>query len=236
MKYKLEKNPNGTVTQVINADGGSVYDLRPELRKLNQEALERPTPGKLGELGNLGVVNFSFTDTAWPSQQTLIQQYNTSNTTGGANFLVMFSDATSGPPAVNSKANYYNIKDIKCDVQPQTNVQLRDDSYVQFYLLRNIDGSNTPAGQKIPAATPIFTNDTSATFNFFTGGSKEAYQYISVPIIGSSNPIATNSDGLRCSGIALKTVCLNSVNAEDWSTIRINVIVNIDISSVSSTY
>ena len=49
MKYKLEKNPNGTVTQVINADGGSVYDARPELRKLNQEALNRPTPGKLGD-------------------------------------------------------------------------------------------------------------------------------------------------------------------------------------------
>lgn len=236
MKYKLEKNPNGTVSQVINGDGGSVYDLRPELRKLNEEALNRPTPGKLGELGNLGVVNFSFTDTAWPSQQTLIQQYNTANTTGEVNFSVMFSNATSGPPAVNSKANYYNIKDIKCDVQPQTNVQLRDDSFVQFYLLRNIDDLNTALGQKIPASTPIFASDTSATFNFFTGGAKESYQYISVPVVGSSNPIASNSEGVRCAGIGLKTVCLNSVNAEDWSTIRINVIVNIDISSVSSTF
>jgi len=233
MKYKLEKNCNGTITQVINADGGSIYDARPELRKLQEKALERPTPGKLGNLANLGVVNFSFTDTAWPSQQTLIQQYNTANTTGEVDFSVMFSEATN---AINDKANYYNIKDIKCDVQPQTNVQLRDDSFVQFYLLRNIENSNTSSGQKIPASTPIFANDTSATFNFFTGGAKEAYQYISVPITGSSNPISSNSDGLRCSGIGLKTICLNSVNAEDWATIRINVIINIDVSSVSSTF
>ena len=235
MKYKLERNPNGTVTQVINADGGSIYDARPELRKLNEEALERPTPGKLGTLSDTQMFNFSFSDTSWPTGiATLRKEYNTTVTTGNVTFSVMF-----GTGGLINKALYYNITDIKVNCFNSTNnkITLTPDSYIEFYLLENIETSTSSSGRKIPRRAPLFGADSSATFDFITTGAKQGYQYISSSLSGDANPVTSvTGKGFRASGIALKTIFANASVVEDWDGVSFNVMVTVDISSVSSTY
>ena len=235
MKYKLQKNTNGTVTQVINADGGSVYDARPELRKLNQEALERPTPGKLGDLSDTQLFNFSFGDTNWPTNLQLLKKvYNSTVTTGNVTYCVMF-----GTSDLIDKALYYNITDIKIDCFNTVNnsVQVRPDSFMEFYLLENIETGTTSLGRKIPRRAPLFGADSSPTFSFITDGAQQGYQYVSVPIDSATNPVTSvTGKGLRASGIALKTIFVNGVVSEDWSSVVFNVTVTVDVTSVSSTY
>ena len=236
MKYKLEKNCNGTVTQVLNADGGSIYDARPELRKLNEEALNRTTPGKLGILSDTQMFNFSFKDTGWPqANSTLRQVYNTTEPTGNGTFCIMFGTDS----LTQEKALYYNITDIKvnCFATQANKISLTPDSYVEFYLLENIETSNTSLGRKIPRRAPVFGADSSATFSFITGGAQQGYQYISSSLSGDSNPVTSVSGkGFRSSGLALKTIFANSIQQENWNNVVFNVMVTVDISSVSSTY
>ena len=236
MKYKLEKNTNGTVTQVRNADGNSIYDARPELRKLNEEALNRPTPGKLGTLSDTQMFNFSFTDTTWPTAIAVLRkEYNTNVSTGNVSFCVMFGTDS----LTQEKALYYNITDIKVNCFSLTNnkIALTPDSFVEFYLLENIETSNTSLGRKIPRRAPLFGSDSSATFSFATTGNQQGYQYISSSLSGDANPVTSVSGkGFRCSGLALKTIFANATGVENWDNVKFEVMVTVDISSVSSTY
>lgn len=236
-KYRLEKNANGTVTQVRNADGNSnIFQQRPQLRKLNEEALNRPTAGKLGNLSDTQMFNFSFKDTNWPTSIAVLRKvYNTSVTTQNATFCVMF-----GTDSLNQeKALYYNITDIKvnCFSSTDNKIALSADSYIEFYLLENIETSTTSLGRKIPRRAPLFGADSSATFSFITGGAQQGYQYISSSLSGDSNPVTSVSGkGFRSSGIALKTIFANATGVENWNNVVFNVMVTVDISSVSSTY
>lgn len=233
MKYTLQRNANGMITQCENADGGNIYAQREEINKKALENLKRPTPGKLGDLSNLQIFNFSFNDSAWPSTNTLIRQYNTSVTTGNVTDCIMF-----GVDGLSNKAQYFNLVDLQVNLFTATsNVQVANDSYLEFYILENIDGSTTSLGRKIPRRFSIFGADSSATFNFTTIGAKEGYQYITVPASQASNPINTiTPNGLRCSGIALKTIYLNATAVKAWADLLINVIVQVDSTSVSSSY
>jgi len=228
-KYKLERNPNGTVTQVLNADGGSIYDARPELRKLNEEALNRPTPGKLGQLGNLQVFNANFTSTLWPTGNvSLNRQYNETETTGNLTDSVGFSN--------NGFDEYYNILAIDINLYGVNNaVRLQDDSYVSFYLCQNDGTSSTiNTGQKIPRRTKLGVDGGDITWT--TDGAKVAFQSVSVPVSSGTNTIPTNTKGLRASGLALKTIFLNSPTAEDWTTCRLELVIYVDATSVSTTF
>ena len=59
MRYKLQRNANGMITQCENADGGNIYAQREEINEKALANLQRPTPGKLGNLSNLQLFNFS---------------------------------------------------------------------------------------------------------------------------------------------------------------------------------
>jgi len=235
MRYELKRNTKGMITQCdTNADGGNIYAQREEINKQALANLERSTPGKLGELSNLQIFNFSFTDTGWsPGSSVLIQEYNTSVTTGNVTNCIMF-----GVDSLASKAQYFNLVDLQIDLFTDTqNGRIESESYIEWYILENIVGSTTSLGRKIPRRNPIFGADSSATFDFTTTGAKQEYQYISVPITQSSNPINTiMPKGIRCSGIALKTIRIVSSVGIDWSNVSFNVMAQVDTTSVSSTY
>ena len=113
MRYELKRNKNGMITQCeTNADGGNIYARREEINKQALANLERPTPGKLGNLSNLQIFNFNLdpggADTTSPK---FAENYNTTQTTGNVTDCVMFNSTS-----INGKASYYNIIDIKCSV------------------------------------------------------------------------------------------------------------------------
>ena len=236
MRYELKRNKNGIITQCeTNADGGNIYAQREEINNIALENLQRPTPGKLGTLSNTQLFNFSFTDSSWPtSASTLRKEYNTTATTGNVTDCIMFN-----VDSLNNKALYYNITDIKVNLFNTINnkVALSPDSYIEFYLLENIETSTSSLGRKIARKAPLFGADSSATFSFTTDGAKQGYQYISSSITGDANPVTSvTGKGFRASGIALKTIFANTIQAENWPDVQFNVMVTVDISSVSSTY
>ena len=58
MRYKLQRNANGMITQCENADGGNIYAQREEINRKALENLKKAEPsGKLGTLSNLQVFN-----------------------------------------------------------------------------------------------------------------------------------------------------------------------------------
>ena len=237
MRYELKRNKKGVITQCeTNADGNNIYSQREEINKIALQNLERPTPGKLGRLSDTQMFNFSFSDTSWPTGIAVLRrEYNTNVGIQNATFSVMFGTST----LLGSKALYYNITDLKvnCFSTNDNKISLTPDSYIEFYLLENIETSTSSSGRKIPRRAPLFGGDSSATFDFVTSGNKQGYQYISSSLSGDSNPVTSVSGkGFRASGLALKTIFANATAVENWDNVVFEVMVTVDISSVSSTY
>lgn len=234
MRYKLKRNKNGMITQCeTNADGGNIYAQREEINKIALENLKREQPGKLGDLSNMQIFNClldpNFTNT---SSDTVYQQYNTLVTTGNVTDCIMFN-----VNSINNKASYYNIIDIKASVQRNDGDKLNitDDSYIEFYLLENIETSTSSLGRKIPRRAPI-NGTTSGTIAWSTTGAKQEYQSIKVDAVSDSINIPSRLQGLRASGLALKTIDLNFSDLEDTTKIRIGFQIFVDVTSVSNSY
>ena len=108
MRYKLQRNANGMITQCENADGGNIYAQREELNKKALENLQRPTPGKLGALANYQTFCFQVSAFSTGNAEFIEQSYNTTSTfPANATQTIMF-----GVDGANNKALYYNIKYI----------------------------------------------------------------------------------------------------------------------------
>jgi hypothetical protein len=101
--------------------------------------------------------------------------------------------------------------------------------------LQNIETSTTSLGTKIPQPAPLSGNG-GGVVDFITTGDIEGHQYIKTDCISDSVNIPSFEKGLRCSGLALKTIELNFNDNEDTSQIRINFQVFVDNTSVSSTF
>jgi len=233
MRYKLQRNANGMITQCENADGGNIYAQREELNKKALENLQRPTPGKLGNLSNLQVFNFTLSEFATGTTTGLISFFNTTTVfPANATQTIMF-----GVDGINNKALYYNLYDLKVQLSDSNGnfITLLDDSYVQFYLLQNIETSTTSLGTKIPQPAPLSGNGGGAV-TITTAGAIQGSQSISSSFNSDAVNIPANTKGLRCSGLALKTIFLNFANAEVLDTVEIDVSVYVDVSSVSTSY
>ena len=233
MRYELKRNSKGMITQCeTNADGGNIYARREEINKQALANLERPTPGKLGDLSNLQVFNFGITNfESGTTVKSVFTEYNTTETTGNVTDCVMFN-----VDSINNKALYYNIVDIKADLSftNGANSELLRDSFVQLYLLENIETSTTSLGRKIPSPAPI-NGTSSGTVNFETTGAKNEYQSISTSLGVDSVIIPNTLNGIRASGLALKTIKINTLDNEDFSTARLNIYVYVNVKSVSSS-
>lgn len=234
MRYELKRNKNGIITQCENnADGNNIYTQREELNKIALENLARPTPGKLGDLSNMQVFNFNVNPGFTSTTDTFAYAvYNTTSTTGNVTDCVMFN-----VDSINNKASYYNIKDIKvtCFRNDGNRLSLSGNSYVEFYLLENIEGSTTSLGRKIPRRAPV-NGTSSGTITWSTTGATQEYQYIKTNVSSDSVNIPSDIQGLRTSGLALRTIDLNFTEAENTTLIRFNFQVFVDVTSVSNSY
>ena len=221
--YKLYRKPNGQIEQVPINDNENVFDDLENLdpmeakgsdpvvapfivKEQNQfdlikenESQQAQFQSKQLNYNDLQVFNATFTDSSWSTNASYIRkQYNDSETTGSLTDCIGFNDGFG---------TYYNIVNIEVNLYntANNNIRLGDDSYVQFYLCQN-DGtvSTLNTGQKIPRQTSL-TED-GGTVNWTTAGAKNAYQFVSVPLTGTSQMVPTNSLGLSSAGLALKTV------------------------------
>lgn len=234
MRYSLEKDSNGRITQCDNADGNSnVYAQRKELNKIALENLQRPTPGKLGGLANLQIFNFTLDAGLSGTSRVSLTEYNTTVTTGNVGSCVQFGIDS----LVGGKSLYYNIIDIKASIflDGGGTLDILSDCFVEFYLTENIETSTSSLGRKIARRAPVF-GSISAPASFTTDDAKTAYQSIKTSLTADSVNVPSELRGLRCSGLALKTIYLNLSDAEALADIRFNFQIFIDVSSVSSTY
>jgi hypothetical protein len=233
MRYELKRNKNGIITQCeTNADGGNIYAQREELNKIALENLARPTPGKLGDLANLQLFNFQLNPNFTGDSTALFQEFNTTVTTGNVTDCIMFN-----VDSLNSKASYYNLLDLKTSFYRSdgNKVEVLEDSFIEFYLLENIETSTSSLGRKIPRRAPV-NGTSSGTITWTTTGAKQPYQYFKVNLTSDNINVPYGLRGLRCSGIALKTISLNFKDTEDRSAIRFSFQAFVDITSVSNSY
>tara|TARA_R100001129_G_C5249363_1_gene227861 strand:+ start:147 stop:854 length:708 start_codon:yes stop_codon:yes gene_type:complete len=235
MRYKLQRNANGMITQCENADGGNIYAQREEINKKALENLQRPTPGKLGGLSNLQIFNFNLDNFSTGSSVGVFEDYNTSSTfPANATQTIMF-----GVDGLSNKALYYNILDVRVNINRNTTssgigINTLQDSYLEFYLLQNSSGTSS-LGTKIPQPAPLSGNG-GGIVDITTTGNEQGVQYISASVGQDTQSITTNSKGLRASGLALKKIYLNFSDAENTATLSLNCMVYVDVTSVSSTY
>ena len=219
-----------------NGDGVKpIYQQREQRNKLALQNLERGMKGKLGKLNNLEVFNFNVSGiTLGTSVEFLRYEWNTANAfPANATQTIMF-----GVDGLNGKALYYNILDIRVDLNTSglaDSIDLLSDSYMQFYLLQNINGSTTSLGTKIPQPSSLYGNGGGAV-TFSTSGNEEGHQYTSQDFISDSNSVPVNSKGLRASGLALKSLYLQFADLENASLMSVDVQVFVDTTSVSSSY
>ncbi len=179
---------------------------------------------------NLQVFNFSIADlSVIISDDQFFGEYNTAVTTGNVTDCIMFG--------VNSTANkgvYYNIVDIKTNLIYSGNASMQMDSFVEFYTLQNITSSTTSLGKKIPRQD-LIDGTSSGTVTFTTTGAKQGYQYFTCSLTDDSINIPQGSDGLRCSGIALKTISLDFTASKNISDMSLNFQVYVDFKTVGQS-
>ena len=234
-RYKLERSENGRITQCENADGGNIYAQREELNKKALANLERPTPGKLGNLSNLQVFNFQISDFDTGVNFYVDKSYNTTSTfPANAVQTVMF-----GVDGLSNKALYYNIVYINAYVSAHVNAaadKLENPSYIAFYLLQNSSGTSS-LGTKITQPAPLYGNGGGAV-TYTTNGNVFGAQRFAVDLYGDNGHYAQNNQtkGLRASGLALSEILINFTGNVETSNISIDVEVGVDLTSVSSTY
>lgn len=234
MRYELKRNKNGMITQCeTNADGGNIYAQREEINKIALKNLQRPTPGKLGNLSNLQVFNFQISSFDTGTGSDVAKSYNTSNSfPANCTETIMF-----GVDGLNNKALYYNIVGINARLNSFITGGNFNPSFVSFYLLQNIETSTSSLGTKIPQPSPLYGNG-GGSVTYTTTGDNFGHQSISIDLYSDAGYYAQNNDtkGLRASGLALRDIFLNFNSPIDRSLVTIDVSVLVDTASVSTTY
>ena len=230
MMYSLEKNSRGMITsQVRDGEAGNIYANRQAINKKALENLEKNTPsGKLGKLSNLQVFNFIINDIASGNADLIFVEYN-DDPTVSINDCVMFSNGKSGDGL------YYNVLDIKASINLSgNNTKVLADSYVQFYLLQN---GTQPTGKKIPRTQQLFSSVTSpGSLTITTDGYTAGNQFVQTDLLSDSVIIPSDSNGLRCSGLALKTIQIDFEVSRPLADVVLEFQVYVDVTSVSRTY
>lgn len=249
--YKLYKQPNGQIKQVPINEPQEDLEFPNPLEAKGQEQTVAPFvlqeqkqfdiikenetqqarfQTKAINQNSLQVFNFNVSTIATGSDATIFREYNTTVEQGNVTDCIMF-----GVDSLNDKALYYNIKDIKCNLNiGNANSELDPDSYVQFYLLQNTTGTSS-LGQKIPRQDKL-NGTSSGTVTFTTTGAKQGFQYVQTDIVSDSVNVASGTQGLRASGLALKTILINFGASETLDNVNIDFQVYVDINSASAQY
>lgn len=220
-----------------NGDGVKpIYQQREQRSKLALENLQRGSEGKLGKLSNYQFFNFQI-DTIETGTQEYIEKHYNQTTTFPANITdcVMF-----GSDGINGKALYYNIVylNVSAGALFGTGVEfMRNPSLITFYLVQNINGSTTSLGTKIPQPSSLH-GTSSGTVTLNTTGNVFGNQRITCDIVGEQGNYYQNNDlkGIRSSGLALSQIFMQFDAAINTAGVKLDIIVGVDVSSVSSSY
>ena len=254
--YKLYKKPNGQIEQVPIDNNNDLFDdlenldpmeakgsdlVKPQflvqeekqfdLIKENETQQAKFQSKQLNQ-SNLQVFNFQVSDLQPSTSSGIVKiDYNENVTTGNVTDCVMFAQSLN-----NDKAIYYNIMDIKCNLQYDLNQNLESESYVEFYLLENIPSGTTSLGRKISRKQNVRgTSSGVITWDAIT--STQRFQSITTNVSNDNNNVTTMlGNGYRASGLALKRIDLNFRSPENTSIMKLNFFVTVDINTASTVY
>ena len=220
-----------------NGDGVKpIYQQREQRNKLALQNLQRGSEGKLGKLSNYQFFNFRIEDISAGTATYIEQNYNT-----GSTFPANISDCVMfGSDGINGKALYYNIVYLNVSNGTVFNTGaefMRNPSLVSFYLVQNINGSTTSLGTKIPQPSSLH-GTSSGTISLTTDGNVYGNQRITCDIVGEQGNYYQNNDlkGIRASGLALSQIFAQFNTSVNTASVKLDVNIGVDLSSVSSSY
>ena len=257
--YKLYKNNKGRITQVPVAQNdpeedlffpdpleakGNVPDVAPfvvqqkqqfDLIKENETQQARFQTKKL-QNSNYQIVNFKITPTdSTTSQDFYKNQYNDGTAVGTAlDSGVMFGTNTADV----TKAKYYNIvyANIRYSGLFTSGAEfLESPSYVEFYPMQKLPTGDF--GGKIPRQIEAVANSVN-TSSVLATGDEYGVQSFGVDVYNENAYYSQSVDlkGIRCIGVALKTIFLNFESARQLSGISLHVELGIDLKTEGNNY
>ena len=188
------------------------------------------------QYNNLQIVNFRLFAFATGEAQYVDVKFNTATAVGSSlNETVMFSGISGGD---NNDALYYNI--VYCNVRSPihtdttTNFMIQP-SFVEFYPMMKIDGGSS-AGGKIP--TQISNTSYNSGTTITSSGTEWGVQSIGCDVFNEQTLYNQSKDlkGIRCIGVALKSIALNLNASVNRATLELWVEIGIDMKSGGSSY
>ena len=257
--YKLYKNNKGRVTQVPVAQNdpeedlffpdpleakGNVPDVAPfvlqekkqfDLIKQNETQQARFQTKKL-QNNNYQILNFEITPTdSTASQGFYNNEYNQAVAVGtpldsGVLFGTNTADVT--------KAKYYNIvyANVRFNQAISSSSQfVLNPSFLEFYPMQKLPTGDF--GGKIPRQIEAVANSVN-TFGITVDGAEYGVQSFGLDL-ESENVYYSQSDdvkGIRCCGLALKTIQLNFNGNFTLSGIKLNVEIGYDLNTEGNNY
>ena len=213
-------------------------ELQDNQKKRLPKALRAQVAFQQGALqyNNLQIVNFKISAFATGSAAFVSVDYNQATAVGSSlNETVMFSGISGGD---NNDALYYNIVYVNLRApiyeSPGTNALVQP-SYVEFYPMQKIGGGSS-AGGKIPTQISNTAYDSATTIT--SSGSEFGVQSFGADVFNEQTLYNQSKDlkGIRCIGVALKSINLNFQAATVTDGIEVDVEIGLDMKSGGSSY
>lgn len=227
----------------IRGEAPFVEQTRQQFEKIKQNETDqiRFQQKKL-QNSNYQIVNFRIEPTTSAlSQNYYYADFNQATAVGSPmTDGVMFGQ---NPPTATidvSESKYYNIvyANIRFgDAISGTTNLLESPSYVEFYAMQKLVGGGNTLGGKIPRQIEAVGSGTTGPV-ITTEGTEWGVQSFGVDVY-NENAYYTQTDdlkGIRCNGLALKTINLNFGLARTLSDINLDVELGIDLNTEGNNY
>lgn len=259
MKYNLYKNDKGRIQQVPASQNdpeedlffpdpleakGNVPDVAPfvlqekkqfDLIKENETDQARFQTKKL-QNSNYQIVNFEIRPTdSGASQGFFNNEYNQAVAVGTAlDSGVMFGTNTADV----TKAKYYNIvyANVRLGQAISSSSQFTlSPSFLEFYPMQKIPAGDF--GGKIPRQIEAVANNTNV-FGITVDGAEYGVQSFGIDVYNENAYYSQSEDikGIRCCGLALKSIQLNFNANVTLSDIRLDVEIGYDLRTEGNNY
>jgi len=137
-----------------------------------------------------------------------------------------------------TKAKYYNIVYLNARIgyaKDTSDTFLSPPSYVEFYPMQKIPTGDF--GGKIPRQIEAVANSVN-TSSITVTGAEYGVQSFGVDIYNENTYYAQSQDlkGVRCCGVALKTISLNFSESTLLSALKIDIEVGYDLKTEGNNY
>lgn len=188
---------------------------------------------------NYQIINFLIkpTDSA-SSDGYYFNEYNQAVAVGTACDNGLVFGTTGGD---QSESKYYNIVYLNARIgyaKDTSDTFLSPPSYVEFYPLQKVDSAlANKLGGKIPRQTEAYSNSNNLLSLQLTGD-EYGVQSFGVDVYNENAYYAQSKDlkGIRCMGLALKTISLNFSESTLLSALAIDIEIGYDLKSEGNNY